>query len=176
MGENSLARFVTIDIFVLDENDNTPQAFVTFLNPFFSDSIISIDENTPVGQILAHISISDQDSGSNGDMSYRIEQGDDLISLKVLDKRSFLLMVNRLIDREENLTRSNRFRLIVSDLGQPPRSIHLEYPVNITDVNDSPPLFDPAFNCSLRVNASQNRSAGSSRKDPTPSLDIVAIL
>ena len=162
LGENSLARFVTIDIFVLDENDNTPQAFVTFLNPFFSDSIISIDENTPVGQILAHISISDQDSGSNGDMSYRIDQGGDLIGLKVLDKRSFLLMVNRLIDREENLTRSDRFRLIVSDLGQPPRSIHLEYPVNITDVNDSPPLFDPAFNCSLRVNASQNRSSGSS--------------
>src|ERR1044072_7297438 len=74
LGENSLANFVTIDISILDENDNSPQAYVTFVNPLINNSIISISENTPIGQILAHISISDQDSGLNGEMSYKIEK------------------------------------------------------------------------------------------------------
>ncbi len=60
LGENSLARFVTIDI-----------------------------------------SISDQDSGLNGEMSYRIEQGHEIIVIKILDQRSFLLVINHLIDRED---------------------------------------------------------------------------
>lgn len=49
-GENSVSKFVTIEISVFDENDNDPQAFVTFLQPFSSSSI-SILENTPIGQI-----------------------------------------------------------------------------------------------------------------------------
>ncbi|CAF4200776.1 unnamed protein product, partial [Rotaria magnacalcarata] len=80
-GENSLACFVTIDISIVDENDNCPQAFITFVNPLINNSIISIIENTPIGDILAHISISDRDSGLNGELSYRIEQGEDLIGI-----------------------------------------------------------------------------------------------
>jgi len=40
LGENSFARFMTIDIFIIDENDNRPQAFLTFVQPLINDSII----------------------------------------------------------------------------------------------------------------------------------------
>ncbi|CAF2144956.1 unnamed protein product [Rotaria magnacalcarata] len=157
-GENSLACFVTIDISIVDENDNCPQAFITFVNPLINNSIISIIENTPIGDILAHISISDRDSGLNGELSYRIEQGEDLIGIKVLDEKSFLLIVNCLIDREDENLKFNKFILIISDRGKPSKSIRLEYQINIIDLNDSPPEFNSLINCNLDLNLLKNRS------------------
>ncbi|CAF4150093.1 unnamed protein product [Rotaria socialis] len=157
-GENSLACFVTIDISIVDENDNSPQAFITFVNPLKNNSIISIIENTPIGDILAHISISDRDSGLNGELSYRIEQGEDLIGIKILDEKSFLLIVNCWIDREDENLKFNKFILIISDHGKPSKSIRLEYQINIIDLNDSPPKFNSLINCNLDLNLLKNRS------------------
>ncbi|CAF0885641.1 unnamed protein product [Rotaria sordida] len=157
-GENSLACFVTIDISIIDENDNFPQAFVTFVNPLINNSIISIVENTSIGEILAHISISDQDSGLNGKISYKIEQGEDLIGIKIHDEKSFLLIINRLIDREDENIKLNKFILIIFDYGKPSKFIRLEYEINIIDLNDSPPKFNSSINCNLHLNLLQNRS------------------
>jgi hypothetical protein len=149
---------VTIDISILDENDNSPQAFVTFVKPLLNNSIISILENTPIGQILAHISISDQDSGLNGEMTCRIEQGNEIIGMKILDERSFLLVINRLIDREDENMNVKKLILVISDLGKPSKSIQLEYQINIIDVNDSPPRFNRSKKCNLHLDSSKNRS------------------
>ncbi|CAF4611551.1 unnamed protein product [Rotaria sp. Silwood1] len=157
-GENSLACFITIDISIMDENDNSPQAFITFVNPLINNSIISITENTPIGEILAHISISDQDSGLNGKMSYKIEQGENIIGIKILDEKSFLFIINDLIDRENENLKFNKFILIIFDHGKPSKSIRLEYQINIIDINDSPPKFNSSINCNLHLNLLQNRS------------------
>ncbi|CAF1458549.1 unnamed protein product, partial [Adineta ricciae] len=160
LGENSLARFLSIDISVLDENDNFPQAFVTFVDPLVNNSIISITENTPVGQILAHISLSDQDSGFNGEMSYKIEEGEDILGIKTLDQKSLLLIVNHLIDREDKNTKEfNQFVLTISDHGKPSKSIKLEYQIEIVDINDSPPLFDQTKECKIYLENPRNRSS-----------------
>ena len=126
-----------------------------------NDSIIPIRENTPVGQILAHVSISDQDSGLNGEMTYRIEQGNDLIGVQIIDQRSFLLVIERLIDRENHSMNIDEFVLIVSDHGQPSKSLRLEYHIVVLDENDSPPIFDPSVDCHLQINPFDNRSLGS---------------
>ena len=162
LGENSLAHFVTIDISILDENDNSPQAFVTFVQTLINNTIIPILENTPVGQILAHISISDQDSGVNGQMSYRIEEGKEIIGIKVLDEKSFLLVINHLIDREDENFNAEKLVLIITDHGKPERSIRLEYKIEIIDVNDSPPIFNPAMKCREDLNDLKNRSINES--------------
>ncbi|UJR07912.1 hypothetical protein I4U23_012195 [Adineta vaga] len=159
LGENSLARFLSIDITILDENDNFPQAFVTFVDPLRNNSIILIPENTPVGQILAHISLSDQDSGLNSELSYKIEEGDEILGIKILDQKSFLLIVNHLIDREdENMKKIKRLILIISDHGKPSKSIKLEYQIEILDINDSPPVFNPAKKCNIYLNNPRNQS------------------
>jgi hypothetical protein len=156
-GENSVACFATVDISILDENDNSPQAFVTFVNPLINNSIISISENTPIGQIVAHISIFDQDSGLNGEMSYKIEQGDEIIGIKILDKNSFLLIINHLIDREDENMKTNKLVLVIADHGKPSKSIRLEYQINILDLNDSPPKFSQSTKCYLDLNRSLDK-------------------
>ncbi|CAF0869456.1 unnamed protein product [Rotaria sordida] len=158
LGENSIAHFVTIDIFIIDENDNSPQAFITFVEPLINDLIISIRENTPIGQILAHVSISDQDSGLNGEMSYRIEYGYDLIGIRTIDQRSFLLIIERLIDRENINIGLDKFILIIQDHGQPSKILRLEYKIIIIDENDSPPVFNQSINCNIQINPSENQS------------------
>lgn len=160
LGENSLARFVTIDISIIDENDNSPQAFLTFVQPLINDSIISIHENTPIGQILAYVSISDQDSGLNGEMSYKIDQGNNFIGIRTIDKKSFLLIIENLIDREKLLNRNekDKFILIIYDYGKPSKQLRLEYQINIIDENDSPPIFNQSYNCNIKINYSQNQT------------------
>lgn len=160
LGENSLARFVTVDVFIIDENDNSPQAFITFVEPLMDESIISIRENSPIGQILAHVSISDQDSGLNGEMSYRIEHGNDLIGIRTIDQKSFLLIIDRLIDRENSSIQSNKFTLIIHDYGKPSKTLRLEYKIIIIDENDSPPLFNLSMNCNIQIKSSENQSLG----------------
>ncbi|CAF1348121.1 unnamed protein product [Adineta steineri] len=158
LGENSLSRFATIDIYVLDENDNQPQAFITFVESLINETIIPLHENTPIGQMLAHVSISDQDSGLNGEMSYRIEQGNDLIGIRPIDQKSFLLVTQNSIDREDQKLHSDKFILIIYDHGQPSKSLRLEYKILIIDENDSPPIFNQSLNCNIQLNPSDNQS------------------
>ena len=158
LGENSVAHFVTVDIYILDENDNRPQAYVTFVDPLVNDSRIFIRENSPIGQILAHVSISDQDSGLNGQMTSRIEQGNEWIGMKSIDQRSFLLIVDRLIDREEQSKGSDQLIVSISDHGQPSQMLRLEYELIIIDENDSPPQFNQSINCDLTMPKSDNQS------------------
>ena len=155
---------MTVDIAVLDENDNRPEASITFVESVANDSNIYLRENTPIGQILGHVSISDQDSGRNGQLTYRLEQNNDLIGIRTIDQRSFLLVVQRLIDREEIPFDSDRFSLIVSDLGEPAQVLRLEYQIFILDENDSPPIFDRSVDCNVKIDLKANQTLGSSRE------------
>lgn len=160
LGENSLARFLTIDISIIDENDNHPQASLTFVHPLINDSIISIRENTPIGQILAYVSISDQDSGLNGQMSYRIEQGNSWIGIRTIDEKSFLLIVEQFIDRENLDDQMKIFSLNIYDHGQPSKHLRLEYQINILDENDSPPRFNQSIHCHIELDLTDNQTLG----------------
>ena len=162
LGENSLAHFMTIDIYVLDENDNRPQAYITFVEPLINQSRIILRENLPIGQILAHVSISDGDSGLNGQMTYHIERGNRFIGTKTMDQRSFLLVIENIIDRESLHSNIDPFVLIVSDHGNPRQTLRLEYEIFILDENDSPPVFNETIQCNIAIKSSNNQSIGRS--------------
>ncbi len=176
LGENSLARFLTIDILIVDENDNRPQAFLTFVQPLINDSIISINENTPIGQILAYVSISDQDSGLNGEMSYRIEQGNNLIGIRTIDQKSFLLIVEQFIDRENfDFNQNEKFILLIYDHGNPSKNLRLEYQILIIDENDSPPVFNQSIQCNIQINPAENQSLGQLKFFIFPSKNLILL-
>ena len=57
---------MNISIAVLDVNDNRPQFVETFLQ-------FEIAENAPVGSLIASLQATDQDLGSNADLTYTVE-------------------------------------------------------------------------------------------------------
>lgn len=93
-------------------------------------------------------------------MSYRIEQGNHFIGIRTIDKKSFLLIIDNLIDRENLTNTEEKFILIIYDHGIPSKQIRLEYQINIIDENDSPPLFNQSYNCNIQINYSENQTLG----------------
>jgi hypothetical protein len=75
-----------------------------------------------------------------------------------LDERSFLLVINQLIDREDENMKIEKFILIIYDHGKPEKSIRLEYRINIIDLNDSPPKFNQSIRCNFDLDYTKNRS------------------
>ena len=62
------SSLATVQIRVIDQDDNPPK----FSQPSMS---ISITENEPVGTVLARIQAEDPDSGTNGEIEYRLTEG-----------------------------------------------------------------------------------------------------
>jgi hypothetical protein len=93
-------------------------------------------------------------------MSYRIEQGNDLIGIRTIDQKSFLLIIERLIDRENKTRYSDKFILTIYDHGQPSKQLRLEYNIMIVDENDSPPIFNQSINCNIQIDPLDNQSTG----------------
>ena len=63
-GEPRRSGSVLVDITVLDTNDNKPE----FENATYE---VSINENIPIGKTIVKVKAIDQDSGLNGEVSYR---------------------------------------------------------------------------------------------------------
>lgn len=73
-GVGSLPSYATVEINVIDVNDNAPEISVSFLNTLAKNrSLISgykydvyLPENTKSNKFLAHVNINDKDSNENG--------------------------------------------------------------------------------------------------------------
>ncbi|XP_056129029.1 cadherin EGF LAG seven-pass G-type receptor 2 [Lampris incognitus] len=67
-GIPALKTSINIQVTILDVNDNPP----VFEKDEFD---IMVDENSPIGLVVAHISASDPDEGSNAQIMYQIVEG-----------------------------------------------------------------------------------------------------
>uniref|UniRef100_A0A8C6Y8T0 Protocadherin-15 n=1 Tax=Naja naja TaxID=35670 RepID=A0A8C6Y8T0_NAJNA len=156
---------VTVNIFVLDANDNSP----TFSNISYN---VKIYTDMRPGESVIKLTAMDADEGPNGQIRYEIlagDQGDFIINDKtglitivpgitlvvgrsyaltvkasdrapLAQKRSGLLALGKPLDRES----TDRYILIVtaSD-GRPDGTSTATVNVVVTDVNDNGPIFDP---------------------------------
>lgn len=68
-----LSTSVTARILINDANDNVP----TIISPSNDDSIIILNEATPIGQVFTRVVAIDKDSGDNGRITYDIVSGND---------------------------------------------------------------------------------------------------
>ena len=66
-GVPSLAKTLTVELFILDENDNPP----TFTEVEYNSITI---ENVPLNHIVAEVEATDPDAGENGSVSYSITE------------------------------------------------------------------------------------------------------
>ncbi|KAM9332560.1 protocadherin Fat 3 [Pholidichthys leucotaenia] len=127
----STATMVTIEL--MDVNDNAP---------VFSQNIynVMVSEDASVGQTVTRVLAEDLDSQVNGRITYSILKGDRSNHFWI-DPVAGLLKVNKRLDREL----VSRYSLSVQafDSGSPAMSSTVTVNIDISDVNDNPPVFTP---------------------------------
>ncbi|XP_078201763.1 cadherin-23 isoform X2 [Callithrix jacchus] len=125
---NSTAHlFVTI----LDDNDNRPTFSPATL-------IVHLLENCPPGFSVLHVTATDEDSGLNGELVYRIEAGAQDRFL-IHPATGVIRVGNATIDREEQ--EAYRLTVVATDRGTVPLSGTAIITILIDDINDSRPEF-----------------------------------
>ncbi|XP_026994718.2 protocadherin-16 [Tachysurus fulvidraco] len=127
--------FVTIH--VRDYNDNQPTMTIIFLS---EDGSPRVSEGAQPGQYVARISVSDPDYGEYSNVNVSLEGGDGKFALTTKDSIIYLICVDQVLDREER--DSYELRVMATDSGTPPLRAESSFTIQVTDVNDNPPLFD----------------------------------
>lgn len=103
-----------------------------------SDAVFSVPEDLPVGSVIGQIQADDEDSGTNGVVTYSIRQEVEYLPFS-LGKSSALLSLIRELDFEKQ--RQYHFQIEAVDGGWSPKTAITNITVNIVDVNDNPPAF-----------------------------------
>ncbi|XP_064125746.1 cadherin-23 isoform X4 [Loxodonta africana] len=118
-------------IAILDDNDNWPT---------FSPNALTVHllENCPPGFSVLQVTATDEDSGLNGELVYRIEAGAQDRFL-IHPVTGVIRVSNVTIDREEQ--ESYRLTVVATDRGTVPLSGTAIISVLIEDINDSRPEF-----------------------------------
>uniref|UniRef100_A0A8C6EJR5 Cadherin-23 n=1 Tax=Microcebus murinus TaxID=30608 RepID=A0A8C6EJR5_MICMU len=141
---------------ILDDNDNVPT---------FSPATLTVHllENCPPGFSVLQVTATDEDSGLNGELVYRIEAGAQDRFL-IHPVTGVIRVGNATIDREEQ--DSYRLTVVAADRGTVPLSGTAIITVLIDDVNDSRPEF---------LNPIQTVSVLESAKPGTVIANVTAI-
>ncbi|XP_071071946.1 cadherin-23 isoform X2 [Dasypus novemcinctus] len=118
-------------ITILDDNDNWPT---------FSPAALTVHllENCPPGFSVLQVTATDEDSGLNGELVYRIEAGAQDRFL-IHPVTGVICVGNATIDREEQ--DSYRLTVVATDRGTAPLSGTAVITILIDDINDSRPEF-----------------------------------
>ncbi|KAM4594935.1 protocadherin Fat 1a isoform 6-T10 [Fundulus diaphanus] len=148
-GSPPLSDIATVNINLTDVNDN---------KPVFSQEVYTtvISEDAELGKNVLTVVAEDSDGSSYNNIRYSIVDGNQG-SPFTMDPLRGELKVARQLDRER--TSGYTLKVVAADNGVPPLSSSAIINIDISDVNDNPPLFSQA-NYSLIIQ--ENRPKGTS--------------
>ncbi|OCT88436.1 hypothetical protein XELAEV_18017067mg [Xenopus laevis] len=141
-GHSGLESRCLILIEIEDANDNAPEITLTSL-------LNAVPENAALGTAVGFLSVSDKDSGKNGEVNLEISPNLPF-KIKAFNNR-FSIVTDGVLDREK--VAQYILDLTATDLGSPP--LHTQMPIilNISDINDNPPVFSQShLNAFIREN------------------------
>ena len=140
-GVPPLASTTLVLVAVLDRNDESP----AFSRDVY---LVSISEHSTLGQLVVSVSATDQDSGTNAEVSYSLA-GSGEFTVNSLSGDIFTAVAN--FDRETQDTYN--LTVLATDRGMPSLTGSAVVVVAISDENDSPPVFgEIRYNASIREN------------------------
>ncbi|NXX24238.1 PCDA2 protein, partial [Nicator chloris] len=146
-GTPPLSGHCSVEIEVLDVNDNAPEVWVTSLS-------VPVAEDASVGTVVALLSVSDRDSGENGRVRCWVWPASPF-GLEATFAGSYSLVLREALDRE----RVSEYEVEVraEDGGAPALRARRGLRVPVSDVNDNAPAFAQAV---YTVLARENNAAG----------------
>uniref|UniRef100_A0A663EU55 Cadherin domain-containing protein n=1 Tax=Aquila chrysaetos chrysaetos TaxID=223781 RepID=A0A663EU55_AQUCH len=142
-----LSGHCSVELEVLDVNDNAPEVWVTSLS-------VPVPEDAAVGTVVALLSVSDRDSGANGRVRCAVWPAAPF-GLVATFAGSYSLVLREALDRE----RVSEYEVEVraEDGGAPALRASRGVRVPVSDVNDNAPAFAQAV---YTVLARENNAAG----------------
>ncbi|NWY74943.1 PCDA2 protein, partial [Erithacus rubecula] len=146
-GTPSLSGHCSVELKVLDVNDNAPEVRVTSLS-------VPVSEDASVGTVVALLSVSDRDSGENGRVRCWVWPALPF-GLEATFAGSYSLVLREALDRE----RVSEYEVEVraEDGGAPALRASRGLRLPVSDVNDNAPAFAQAV---YTVLARENNAAG----------------
>ncbi|XP_068273336.1 LOW QUALITY PROTEIN: protocadherin alpha-8-like [Nyctibius grandis] len=146
-GTPPLSGHCSVELEVLDVNDNAPEVWVTSLS-------VPVAEDASVGTVVALLSVRDRDSGANGRVRCALWPAAPFGLVATLSG-SYSLVLREALDRE----RVSEYEVEVraEDGGAPALRGRLAVRVPVSDVNDNAPAFAQAV---YTVLARENNAAG----------------
>ncbi|XP_058398343.1 LOW QUALITY PROTEIN: protocadherin alpha-10-like [Diceros bicornis minor] len=133
----------TVLVEILDENDNSPEVAVTSLT-------LPVQEDAQVGTVIALISVSDRDSGANGQVTCSLTPH---VPFKLVStfKNYYSLLLDSALDRES--VANYEVEVTARDGGSPSLSATASVSVEVADVNDNAPAFaQPEYTVFVKEN------------------------
>ncbi|XP_008583966.1 PREDICTED: protocadherin alpha-2-like [Galeopterus variegatus] len=142
-GTPSMSGHCKISVKLVDVNDNTPEVSITSLSR-------SIQENAALGTVIALITVSDSDSGVNGQVICSLTSH---VPFKLVStfKNYYSLVLDSTLDREK----VSAYDLVVTarDGGSPSLWAKASVSVEVADVNDNAPAFaQPEYTVFVKEN------------------------
>jgi hypothetical protein len=149
-GQGNILEIWTLEIDILDENDNSPQFEQTQLD-------ISISESSPTGSKRKLPEATDLDSPDNGvdPEAYGLQASVQGIFKLTLDTDGLFLELMQPLDREKIDQYS--LKLLSYDKGRPSRSATMDIRITVSDSNDNSPIFEkPVYKSQISEDFSLN--------------------
>ncbi|XP_018107579.1 protocadherin gamma-C5-like [Xenopus laevis] len=119
-----------LQVEVEDANDNPPEIILT-------STSTDVPENAALETAVAFFTVKDKDSGKNGEVTLTLSPN---LPFKIKPlKNHYSLVTDQLLDREK--ISQYVIQMTAKDLGSPTLQTHVAFSLNISDINDNPPLF-----------------------------------
>uniref|UniRef100_A0A8C1V5W6 Protocadherin 10a n=1 Tax=Cyprinus carpio TaxID=7962 RepID=A0A8C1V5W6_CYPCA len=131
MGPNAVPAHCKVLVKLIDVNDNTPEIS-------FSTVTESVSEQAAPGTVIALLSVTDRDSGENGQMTCELH-GEVPFKLKSSFKNYYTIVTDGPLDREK--AESYTLTVVAKDKGVPSLSTSKSIKVHVSDENDNAPRF-----------------------------------
>ncbi|XP_072485252.1 protocadherin alpha-3-like [Notamacropus eugenii] len=144
-GTPRMVGHCTVLVEIMDINDNAPEIAVTSLS-------LPVREDEPPGTVIALISVSDRDSGANGQVTCSLSPPGPFTLVSTF-RNYYSLVLEGQVDRETVPT----YALVVTarDGGTPSLWTTARVSVDIGDVNDNAPTFEqPVYSVFVKENNS----------------------
>ncbi|KAG2455451.1 FAT4 protein, partial [Polypterus senegalus] len=163
-GGPSLSSNVTVKVFILDQNDNSPVVVFPLTANQSAIGEETIPRNVKAGHLITRIRAYDADVGYNAWLSFSLDEvsdrslfsvgrytGDlrtlraitesDMTVHKMVNLKTGDLYVNEMIDREVLCDRDQRCFISIKMFMENPMEIH-QAEIEILDINDNSPAFE----------------------------------
>ncbi|KDR24197.1 Cadherin-related tumor suppressor, partial [Zootermopsis nevadensis] len=131
-GPNPKWAYTQLKVTILDENDERPVFSQERIN-------VSLSESTPPDTLVAMLTASDHDQGTNGSVTYKLV--DRYPGVFSLDSLTGQLTTRAVLDRET--VPYYEVQVVARDQGVPPQSATATVFISVLDVNDNSPEFYP---------------------------------